>query len=711
MSQWLLETAKQQGGVAVKKFVLGAVIGMTLATVGGAAADDIMVTKAPPPSSVPTDFNWTGFYAGGHLGVAWGNSNWTAAPGISGSTDLFQPIDSFDEGGSFFAGLQGGYNYMLPNRILLGAEIDASFPAWPTLSTGVNPFGVSIGGISTFTSPALGAVSFAETVLASGTVRGRIGYAPGHWLFYATGGFAWTYDQQSLTQISTGNSETPFLWRLGWAAGAGVEIPVAPHWTARLEYLFTDYGRSVQPFFGGVQPVNSDFALHELRLGLNYQFGNDAAPAPMVMKAPASPDLDNLSFHGQSTFVWQGYPAIRAPYTGTNSLPSGGAGRETFDVTLYAGARLWKGAELWIDPEIDQGHGLAETHGVAGFPSAEAYKLGADYPYARVQRYFIRQTIDLGGETGKVDADINQFAGSQTANRLVLTVGKFAVVDIFDTNKYANNPKTDFLNWSVSNAGTFDYAGDAWGYSYGAAAEWYQGRFTLRGGIFDLSATPAGGAGNAPAYGLDPTFHQFQLVGEIEERHELWGQPGKLKITGFLSRGDAGSFQSALNLSQATGLDASDALAAVRIYQSRPGVSINLEQQITATVGLFARAGWADGNVEPWDFADIDRTVEVGVSINGKQWGRPGDTIGVAGVVNGIAPIHEAYFNAGGLGLLIGDGQLPNPGLEQIIEAYYSCAISSSTKVSFDYQFIANPGYATERGPVNVFAGRFHTAF
>jgi high affinity Mn2+ porin len=63
------------------------------------------------------------------------------------------------------------------------------------------------------------------------------------------------------------------------------------------------------------------------------------------------------------------------------------------------------------------------------------------------------------------------------------------------------------------------------------------------------------------------------------------------------------------------------------------------------------------------------------------------------------------------LGLLIGDGQLPNPGLEQIIEAYYSYAISSSTKVSFDYQFIANPGYATERGPVNVFAGRFHTAF
>lgn len=310
-----------------------------------------------------------------------------------------------------------------------------------------------------------------------------------------------------------------------------------------------------------------------------------------------------------------------------------------------------------------------------------------------------------------MDADVNVFAGSQTANRLVLWVGKFAIVDVFDTNKYANNPKTDFLNWSVINAGSFDYAGDAWGYSYGAAAEWYQGRFTLRSGIFDMSATPAGGGDNAPAYGLDPTFQQFELVGEIEERHELWGQPGKLKVTGFLIRGRMGNYQEAIDLSQATGLDASDALAAVRTYQSRPGVSINLEQQVSENWGVFARAGWADGNVEVWDFTDIDRTLEAGVSINGKQWGRPDDTIGVAGVINGISSTHEAYLNAGGLGALVGDGQLPNPGLEQIIEAYYSYAISPATKVSVDYQFIANPAYNADRGPVNVFAGRFHAAF
>jgi high affinity Mn2+ porin len=557
---------------------------IVIASAGIAAADDVI--KSPATSYFGPPYNWNGFYAGGHLGVAWGNSNWTAAPGITGSTNLFQPINSFNESGSFFTGVQSGYNYVLPNRVVVGAEADALFPSFPSLTN------LTIGGTSNFTSPTLGGLSYSETVLASGTVRGRIGYAPGHWLFYATGGFAWTYNHQTLTQFASGISESPFLWRLGWAAGAGVEVPVAPHWTARLEYLFTDYGNKNQVFFGGAQPINSDFAPQELRAGLNYRFGGDTAPASgaLVTKAPAVPDLDTINFHGQATFSWQGYPAIRSAFQGANSLPAGGQGREIVDATLATGVRLWRGAVFWADPEVDQGHGLADTHGVAGFPSAEAYKIGADYPYARVQRYFVRQTIDLSGETQKVESDFHQFAGTQTENRLVLTVGKFAVADIFDTNKYANSPKTDFLNWSVVNAGTFDYAGDAWGYSYGAAAEWYQGRFTFRGGVFDMSVTPAEAANSAASDGLDPTFSQLQFVGEIEERHELWGQPGKLKLTAFVTHGRMGDFQGAVALSQPGqpfAGDPNDAIASLRTYRYRPGVSVNFEQQVTETLGLF----------------------------------------------------------------------------------------------------------------------------
>ena len=97
--------------------------------------------------------------------------------------------------------------------------------------------------------------------------------------------------------------------------------------------------------------------------------------------------------------------------------------------------------------------------------------------------------------------------------------------------------------------------------------------------------------------------------------------------------------------------------------------------------------------------------------MNGKSWGRPDDTVGIAGVINAISPIHAEFLNLGGLGILVGDGQLPNPTTEKILEAYYSYSVTGSTKLTFDYQFIADPAYNSDRGPVNVFTGRVHWQF
>jgi high affinity Mn2+ porin len=682
-------------------WLFGAIV---IGSVRTASADDIITTKAPAISySNAGAYNWNGFYAGVHLGVAWGSNNWTQQPdGLAGSFNLFQRPDAFSEFGSWFGGVQAGYNYMLANRLVVGVTADTSAPSFQNLN------GLSIGGTSTFVSPTLGRESLSETVLDMGTVRGRIGYAPGDWLFYATGGLAWTYDQLTVNQLANGGTtDMPFLWRFGWVAGVGVELPFAPAWTAGLEYLYTHYGNSTVGFANAGQTYQSDLSVQELRVTLNYRFGADQNTGKgLASWFPLSDDSFNV--HGQTTFAWLAYPAFRSSFVGPQSLPGSGQGAETFDATLYAGIRLWQGAEVWINPELDQGFGFDNTHGLAGFASGEAFKLGSSYPYARLQRLFLRQTINLGGDIGKLDADINQFADTVTANRLVLTVGRMFITDIFDTNKYANSSKTDFMNWSFLNAGTFDFAGDAWESDYGMVAEWYQDFWTLRAGVFDLSATPEGG--NSPtAIELDSTFSQFQAVGEIEDRYQLWGQPGKLKITGFLSRGRAGAFQDAVELAQLTGQPAN--INAVRTYTSRPGVSINLEQQVSETVGVFARAGWADGNIEPWDFTDIDRTVSGGVSLNGKRWGRPDDTIGIAGAINGISSIHQAFFNSGGIGILIGDGQLPRPGLEQVFETYYSYALTSASRLSFDYQLINNPAYNTERGPVNVFGLRLHAQF
>ena len=203
-------------------------------------------------------------------------------------------------------------------------------------------------------------------------------------------------------------------------------------------------------------------------------------------------------------------------------------------------------------------------------------------------------------------------------------------------------------------------------------------------------------------------FSSIQWIGEIERRYELWGQPGKIAVTGFLTRARMGTFADAIALAAVTGGPAD--ITAVRQYRSRGGVSLNLEQQITEQLGLFARAGFADGNVEPFDFADIDRTAVAGLSLAGKQWGRPDDTFGIAGVVNGITKVHEQFLNAGGLGILVGDGMLPHPGPEQIIETYYELPVSF-LKLTLDYQFIVNPGYNEDRGPVSVVSARLHTQF
>jgi high affinity Mn2+ porin len=453
-------------------------------------------------------------------------------------------------------------------------------------------------------------------------------------------------------------------------------------------------------FPAGAQQFSSDLAVHTLRIGLDYRLRHDGIDPQIFTEGPDALDLGAFAVHGQTTFVEQYAPPFHSPYVGQNSLIPN-QGRETWDTTLGVGVKLWRGAEFWFDPEIDQGFGLNATEGVAGFPAGTAFKVGASVPYARLHKTFIRQTIDLGGDVEKVDAGFNQFAGSQTADRLVITVGKFSVSDVFDSNKYAQNPRKDFMNWALIDAGTFDYAADAWGYTYGAAAEWYRGDWTLRGGWFDLSIVPN-------SQELDPTFSQFQWLGEIERRYDLWGHPGKIAVTGFLSRGRMGSFQDAIALAQVTGGPAD--IAAVRKYQSRGGMSMNVEQEITPELGAFLRAGWADGNIEPYEYTDVDRTVAAGLSLKGKQWGRPDDTFGLAGIVNQISSVHQQFLNDGGLGILIGDGMLPHPGPEQIVETYYAFPLLAST-VTFDYQFIVNPAYNRDRGPVSVIGARVHTEF
>lgn len=425
----------------------------------------------------------------------------------------------------------------------------------------------------------------------------------------------------------------------------------------------------------------------------------------MLISVPAGyawaddvPD-ETWSLHAQSTFVEQYHPAFRAPYTGPNSLSPQSSGRETFDATLFAGLRLWDGGEAYVDPEIDQGFGLSNTLGVAGFLSGEAYKVGKADPYFRLQRLFFRQTFDLGGDTEKVDAAANQLGGTRTSDNLIFTAGKLSVTDVFDTNAYAHDPKSDFLNWSLIDSGAFDYAADAWGYSYGGAAEWTQSWWTLRAGLFDLSRVP-----NSTK--LTRGFGQFEAVAEFEARHRLFGRDGKVKLLAFVNRGRMGSYQDAVRHGEETGTVPDTAL--VRRYKSRPGFVLNIEQSFTHQLGAFARLSANDGSKEAYEFTEINRSLAAGLSLKGTSWQRPDDTVGAAFVLNNLSHSAQDYFAADGLGILIGDGRLPHYGSETIGEAYYNATLKDWLTLGADYQFVTNPAYNRDRGPVSVLGLRLH---
>ena len=329
--------------------------GLSMTALAQAAEPSGQVPKKAP---APLDY-WNGFYVGAHLGHAWGRADVSASEvggGVptSGTLSVHNSYDAFAGTGSYFSGLQAGYNKLLPSRLLIGLEADVTFPN-------------AIKGSHTFSSATNGGARHEEIVQMSGTVRGRVGYAPGGWLLYATGGLAWSFDQFSRTQLAgvpasgaalPGTVEARFMVpRFGWAAGVGIEVALTSSWNARLEYLSSGFADRSVSFPAGAQTLNSNLTLHSIRLGLNYRIGQ---PSDFLVKGAEALDMSRFAFHAQTTFLGQYAFPFRSPYRGQNSL-SPNHGRETADVTFYAGARLWQGAEFWINPEIDQGFGLSGT--------------------------------------------------------------------------------------------------------------------------------------------------------------------------------------------------------------------------------------------------------------------------------------------------------------------------------------------------------------
>jgi high affinity Mn2+ porin len=424
----------------------------------------------------------------------------------------------------------------------------------------------------------------------------------------------------------------------------------------------------------------------------------------------------NWNLHGQNTDIVQGYPAFSAGANGPNSLPHGGAARQTVSLDLLGGVRLWTGAEAHVDGLMWQGFGLRDTLGVEGFPNGEAFRLGTDVPNGAITRLFIRQTIGLGGAQEDVPDDQLTLAGKQDVSRLTFTLGRFSAKDVFDNNAYANDPRTQFMNWGLMANEAWDYPADAIGFTTGLAVELNQPAWTLRYGFFQMpryqnNLTADDAVLKWPYDGSSqdgPLWQSWGMVTEFERRYTLGTHPGAIRFLAFLNRANMADYRAATAILEADGPGA-DWMAA-QSYRFKYGFGLNWEQEIVKNVGVFSRLGWNDGQEQGWVFDDVGYAASLGLSVKGEAWHRPGDTFGLAGLANGATVAERDFLAAGGTGILAGDGTL-SYGVEKIVETYYDFSVWKTVHLALDYQFITNPAFNQDRGPVSVFGGRIHWEF
>jgi high affinity Mn2+ porin len=415
---------------------------------------------------------------------------------------------------------------------------------------------------------------------------------------------------------------------------------------------------------------------------------------------------ENWTYHFQFTVITQGHPSFSAKYSGTNSLSSGSERNKlSITSTLFLGRRLWKNAAIYGDEEVAGGEGLSQARGIAGFPNGETFRIGSTAPAIYVARIYLQQYIPFrNAEYIKTEDDVNQLGGLVPTKGIRIIAGKFGLADYFDNNTYSHDPRSQFMNWALMNNGAWDYPANTRGYTTAFLAELREPLWSLR---VSVAAEPK------KANGLMLDYNVTRTQGLTFEAEKDWkgNRPGAIRFLGFSNNSHALAYSKVLqqvkagdssNLGIFTGEKEGTAYGG-----NKYGFGINVEQAITKYAGAFLRAGWNDGKTATWAYTEIDRTISGGLNISGIKWKRSGDDFGIAQIVSGISSDHRDFLSAGLYGFIIGDGKL-NYGLEKITEIYYVANFAKAYFISGDLQFVKNPAYNKDRGPVYIFALRAH---
>ena len=404
-----------------------------------------------------------------------------------------------------------------------------------------------------------------------------------------------------------------------------------------------------------------------------------------------------FSIHAQATVINQYKPAFSAKYSGQHSLITQTEDKISSTSTLYIGARLWKGASVYINPEVAGGSGLSCSLGVGASTNGETYRIDNPAPTFELARLFFKQIISLTNDPEFKGSDLNKIAGKIPTKYISFTIGKICLSDYFDQNSYSHDPRTQFMSWALMNNGAWDFPANTRGYTPSIVLEYVTPHNELR---YDFSLEPTTPNGMVMQWNINKAGSHTL---EYTHNYSISDKKGAVRMLTFFSVAKMGNYDQSIALNPIL----PSLFATEKDGNTKYGFGINAEQEISKDMGVFLRGSWNDGKNETFVYTEIDRSLSFGLSTKGNKWKRPNDNFGIACVVSGLSSEHRAYLQAGGKGFQLGDGNL-NYGLEQLAELYYSMELIKNISLSGAYQFIINPGYNKDRGPVNVFSMRVH---
>ena len=429
-----------------------------------------------------------------------------------------------------------------------------------------------------------------------------------------------------------------------------------------------------------------------------------SVPNPLPVMLPHQ-QWDRLWLSGQVNIISQWHPGFHSPYQGPNSLSPEAQDASSRVLTLFTGLRLSATTEVLCDVQETGGHGIGEALGLAGFTNLDVVRNPTLSKAPYIARLIIHQIIPLGRAKQAADQSPFSLFRELPERRIEVRFGKFGMADFFDVNSYGADSNFQFMNWTVDNAGTYDYAADTRGYTFAAMVEYHDRWWTVR---FAEALMPkvANGInldadmGRARAENIE-----FELHGKTF-RH----QTGVLRLLTFVNHANMGDYREAVDNFLA-GLTLKPEITAHAVQTTiKYGFGVNFEQPLNDWIGVFGRWGWNEGRHESFAYTEVDQTAQIGVGFSGKGWHRKWDRAGVVFVSNGISRDHQEYLALGGDGFLLGDGRL-NYGRENVVESYYTLHAWRGIYPAFGLQHIHNPGYNRDRGPVLVPTLRLHVEF